>query len=88
MKILETVLTVAVIIYFLVYIILALNCKKPFKTLILIALGGLAALAVVNLTSRFTGVYIPVNPYTVGISASGGIVGTVALLIIKLIFGV
>ena len=88
MKILETVLTVAVIIYFLVYIILALNCKKPFKTLILIALGGLAALAVVDLTSRFTGVYIPVNPYTVGISASGGIVGTVALLIIKLIFGV
>ncbi len=88
MKTLETVLTVAVIVYFLVYIILALNCKKPFKTLILITLGGLAALAVVDLTSRFTGVYIPVNPYTVGISASGGIVGTVALLIIKLIFGV
>lgn len=88
MQTIYNILTVAVIIYFLVYIILVMCCKKPIKTLLLFTLSGILALAMVNLTSKFTGVSLPVNPYTVGVSAAGGIAGTAALLIIKIIFSI
>ncbi len=86
METLYTVLTVAVIIYFLVYIILVMCCKKPLKTMFLFTLSGLAAFLVINLTQRYTGVSIPVNPYTVAVSAAGGLPGTAVLLIFKIIF--
>ena len=88
MKVLETVAPAAVILYFLVYIILALNCKKPVKTIFLTALIGIAALVVVNLTHKLTGVRIPINPCTVGVSAGGGLVGVIGILVLNLIMGI
>lgn len=86
MKTFETVMTAAVIIYFLVYITLSLFCKKPFGTILFTAFCGVALLAVLNLTDKFTGIHIPINPYSVGVSASGGIIGVVGLLLLRLIF--
>lgn len=86
MQTVYTVLTVAVIVYFLVYIVFIMCCKKPIKTLFLFTLCGILALIAVNLSTAYTGVSIPVNPYTVGVSAAGGIMGVVTLLIIKIIF--
>lgn len=88
MQTIYTILTVGVIIYFLVYIIFIMCCKKPIKTLFLFTVSGILSLLVVNLTTKFTGVSLPINPYTVGVSAAGGIAGTVALLIIKIIFSI
>lgn len=88
MQTVYNVLTGAVVIYFLVYIIFIMCCKKPIKTLFLFTLCGVAALIAVNLTAAYTGVSLPINPYTVGVSAAGGIMGTVALLIIKIIFSI
>ncbi len=88
MKTFETILTAAVIVYFLFYIILAFCCKKPIKTIALTALSGLAAMVIINLTGKFTGVHIPVNAYTVGVSAGGGILGVTGFLLLNLILGI
>ncbi len=88
MQIFETVMSVAVIIYLLFYIILAFLLKKPIKTIFLIALSGVAAMILINLSGGYTGVKIPVNAYTVGISAGGGIIGVAGFLILNLILGV
>ncbi len=88
MKALEIIIPAAIIIYFLVYIILALNCKKPVRTIFLTALIGIVSLALVNLTYKFTGVRIPINPCTVGVSAGGGVLGVVGILILNLIMGI
>ena len=88
MQIFETVLSVALIVYLLFYIILAFCCKKPIKTVFLIALSGIAAMILINLTGGYTGVKIPVNAYTVGLSAGAGIIGVAGFLILNLILGV
>ncbi len=87
MQALKIALLVLAIIYGLVYIILAICGKKPFKTIIITALCGILSLAAVNLTSRFTGVHIPLNAYTVATSAAGGFPAATALLLLRMLFG-
>ena len=86
MKVFETIIMIAAAVYFLVYIILAMCTKKPLRTVLLNALCGIISLMAVNLTSRYTGLYIPTNPYTAGISAAGGIAGVVFILVLRLFF--
>ncbi len=67
-------------------IIFAFRGKRPFRTMLVTALCGLLAFAAVCVSGIFTGVTLPVNPWTVTCSALGGIPGVAALLILKLIF--
>lgn len=67
-------------------IVFAFRGKHPFRTMLITALCGLIALAVVCVSGIFTGVTLPVNPWTVTCAAVGGIPGVVTLLILKLIF--
>lgn len=60
--------------------------KKPFKRAFLSFLPGLVALTVVNLSSVFTGVYLPISLLSVTVSSIGGIPGLTALLAINLFF--
>ena len=56
----------------LAVLVCALRTGKPFKTLLLNFLLSAAAVAVIDLTSKFTGVHIPVNQWTVsGLAAFG-----------------
>lgn len=73
-------------IYAFLYFIFAVKTKKPFKTIFLYAFIGLLGLILVNLTSKFSGVTIPINGYTLGFSSALGLPGTVCLLILKTIF--
>ena len=60
--------------------------KKPIqKTLISIGVGFCALLAV-NLSGYFTGVHLPLNPLSIGVSAVGGIPGVTTLLLLNLLF--
>ena len=61
-----------------------IGSKKPFKYLLLNLLSGVIALAAVNLTTRFSGVHIPVNPYSAGAGAVFGIPAVFGLLILRL----
>ncbi len=58
---------------------------KPIKNLLIAALCGIAALIAVNLTARFTGVHIPVNPFSVGSSALFGIPAVCGMVIMGMI---
>lgn len=74
------------VIYGFLYFIFAVGTNKPFKTIFLYAFLGVAGLVLVNLTSSFSGVYIPVNAYTLGSTAALGLPGTISLLMLKMIF--
>lgn len=70
-----------------VNLILALKSRKFFRSLFLNALLGVAVLAAIDLTTRFTGVHIPVNEWTVGSSAVLGLPAVAGFLLLPLILG-
>lgn len=76
---------VSTVIFFAV-IYAAKQSKKPLKRACGTALTGLAALAAVNISGIFTGVYIPVSCLSVCASAVGGIPAVTAMLIIDTFF--
>ncbi len=60
------------VIFALVILFFAIKSHKFFKTLLFNSFLGLVALAIIDLTTKFTGVYIPINPYSViGVSIFG-----------------
>ena len=77
---------VVLIVGALSLLIFAVRTKKFFKTLLLNAFLGLAVMAVIDLTAKFTGAHIPVNWWTVGGSAVFGIPAVSGYLILPLIF--
>ena len=87
MQALKIILLITTIIYFLVYIILAFCGKKPIRTMLLFALLGILSLTAVNLTSKFTGVSIPLNIWTASVCTAGGVPATVALLMLRMVMG-
>ena len=67
-------------------LIFAAKTKRFFKTLLLNAFLGIAVMAIIDLTAKFTGVHIPVNQYTVAGSAVFGIPAVCGFLILPIIF--
>ena len=82
----KTVFIYLCVIYGFLYFIFAIGTKKPFKTIFFYAFLGVLGVIVVNLTAKYSGVYIPVNAYTLGSSAALGLPGTITLLVLKTIF--
>ena len=70
-------------IYLIILIFFSILTKKPFKTLLFNGALGLFCFVIVDLTAIFTGLWIPINDYTVGISLLGGIPGVVLLIIAR-----
>ncbi len=62
------------------------KAKKPARKALLSVGIGLGTLLAVNLSGHFTGVYLPLNPLSLGVSAVGGIPGVTAMLVLNLIF--
>ena len=85
MRVLSVLAIVTVCVFTLVILIFHIRSRRPLRSALLNAALGLAALIAVNLTTRFTGVHIPVNPYSVGGSAIFGIPATVALLVMQML---
>lgn len=86
MIMIKIVLIVLSVVYGLIYFVLAAKTKKPFKTILSFAALGLLAMTVINLTSKYSGVYIPVNAYTVTLNATLGLPATITLLFLRMIF--
>ena len=61
------------------------NRKRPFKRALLSMLAGAVTLAVINLLSPISGVYIPVSVLSVLTSVIGGVPGVTLLLFLNLI---
>ncbi len=60
--------------------------KRPVRRAFLSMLSGAAALAAVNITGFFTGVYLPISLLSLTVSLVGGIPGVTALLALNLFF--
>lgn len=76
----------AVSISLLCQLIIAVKSGKPFKNLAVSAVCGIIGLAAVDLTVKFTGIHIPINPYTVSSSALFGLPAVCGLVLLQLIF--
>ncbi|MBE6756935.1 MAG: hypothetical protein E7552_00085 [Ruminococcaceae bacterium] len=51
------------------------------------AVGGVAALLMVDAVGSFTGVSLALNPLTLGTCGAFGVPGVVTLLVLKAVFG-
>ena len=83
MKVFLTALTVSVVVYSIIYLLLLILSKKPFKYFTVNAICGWWAFALVNLTGFLTGLNISVNLFTVMVSAILGVPGTAFIAIMK-----
>lgn len=88
MQVFQTIMLVAVIIYAVFLLAFALKTKRPLKTLMLSALLGIAALLCVNLTSGLTGVALNINGWTLTTSLAAGIPGVLAMLTLRILWGI
>lgn len=70
----------------LAVLICAVKGGKPLKSLLLNAFLGIAVLAVIDLTSKFTGVHVPINQWTVLGAAGFGVPAVCAFLVLHIIF--
>lgn len=73
-------------IFGIIILIFSLISKNKFKILLLNALSGVLILLIINITSEFTGVYLPINKYTVTYCTVFGTFGNVLFILLKFIF--
>lgn len=85
MEIIKTVLISVVSVFGLGILFFYIKSRRPLRSAAINALSGILALVLVNLTSKFTGVHIPVNIYTVPSSFVFGIPAVCALIIFQTI---
>lgn len=69
------------IIYVLIISIFNIKSKRPVLAMLFTALQGVCALFAVNLIGEYITVHIPVNAYTLGVGAVGGIPSVIMLLL-------
>jgi len=69
-----------------VILFFAFLSRKPIKTLLLNAFLGIGALCILKLIENFSGIFIPINQYTVLLGGTMGLPSVVAILILRLIF--
>lgn len=65
-----------------------IGCAKSgsaVKNFFFSVISGIAALFAVNVTGILSGVSLGVNPYTVCVSAAGGVPGVIMLLALKVL---
>ncbi len=87
MKYLEIALYVILVITLIIIFVFLKKTEKPLKNALFGVLISYVSLAIINNTTFLTGIYIPINPYTVVTSAVFGIPGISGLIIFCTIFG-
>ncbi len=80
-----------ILILFIAFIIFAIihkigKNKRPVKRAFLSFLSGIGALLAVDISSIFTGVYLPISLLSILISVIGGIPGVTSMLCLNLFF--
>ena len=71
-------------LYLFIYFILCVKTEKPFKTMAFFAFVGAAALLILNLTGKFTGINIPINLYTFSAGAMLSLPGVILVLLLNI----
>ncbi len=86
MDVLKYIFLGLICITILIILIFALKSRKFVSTLLINLIFGWGAIAIIDLTSIFTGVYIPINYWTVSAGGIFGTPGVVGLLLLNFIF--
>ena len=68
-----------------ILLILHIKSHKMIKSIFLNALLGFAAIAVINITQKFTGVHIPLNWWTVGGSGVFGLPCVCGVILLQML---
>ena len=88
MKNLELLLNIILTVTLAIMLFFARKMKKPIKNMLFSVIISFIIVSIVNLTSFSTGLYIPINPYSVITSAVYGVPGIAGLIILCTIFGI
>lgn len=86
MKIVGICFITVIVISFFTILVLAVKSGSFLKRILINALLGIMAFTAVELTSKLTGVYIPINIYTVCGSVLFGMPAVILFLILPFIF--
>ncbi|MDO4743278.1 MAG: pro-sigmaK processing inhibitor BofA family protein [bacterium] len=86
MQVLKWSLIALAILYVLIEMFFLIKTKKPLKTFLIYAFIGLCSITVINIISKYTGVYINLNCWTVGAGTVFSIPGVFALIVVKMFF--
>ncbi len=86
MEILKWCLISVIFIFEIILLIFACKTKKPILAVFLNSLSGIISIIIINLTEKYTGCHIPINPYSVGFTALYGIPAATGLLVVKFLF--
>lgn len=73
-------------VFAIIILLFTVFSKNKLKILFFNAISGILILALINLTSDITGVYLPINEYTVTYCTVFGTFGSVLFLLLNLIF--
>ena len=83
MNIMHVVLFCTVIFVLLFIVQIMINSRHPFSDTLKYILNGILALLAVNLSSGITGIFLPINLLSLGISAISGVPGVSMLIILN-----
>lgn len=86
MKYLEIGLFATLILSVLIILVFLSKTKKPLKNAVLSILISFVLLAIINNLTFVTGIYVPVNWYTVIAAGVYGIPGIIGIIIMQTIF--
>lgn len=86
MSIFSIITIVLISIYIIIYLFLIYKNGQSFKFIIWQALISIFVLAIINLTSFATNLYIPINECTVCGATMGGLPMIFCFLMLKMIF--
>ena len=85
MRVFAYVLISVLVLFAVLLIFFCIKSRRPLRTAAINAALGIAALAAVNLTARFTGVHIPLNVYTVPGAAIFGMPACAAFVVLEIL---
>lgn len=85
MKIVGILAIIWLSIFALALLFLHIKSRTFFKSVVLNALLGFTAIAIINLTQKFTGVFVPLNWYTVAGSGVFGLPCVCGLVLAQII---
>ena len=78
------IILVCIIFYAIVYA-LSKN-KKPFKRAFISMILGVALLIAINIAGKYIGVTLPISPFSLTVSACGGVPAVAAMVLINTMF--
>lgn len=84
MEIIKIILNICVIVYGIVFLILALYSQKPIKLIAVNLFTGITVLILAAISGKYLGFSVYINAYTLSLSGIMGIPGVILLILVNM----